>query len=409
MPTMFKNAGSLVTNGPLGSGKLGVVEDGAFVCGETGALDWIGPASECPEPQEGDTMVDLEGALVLPGFVEAHTHLVFAGDRCRDYADRCAGVPYEEVARRGGGIRLTVTETRIASHDQLLETGRARLNEFLEYGVTTVEIKSGYGLSVADEIKCLEVIQALGVEGPTRIEATVLGAHIVPDEFKGRRDAYVTMLLTELLPEVAARGLARFVDVFCERGAFTLAETRQIFEKAVELGLGIKVHAEQLSHTGSARLAAEFGAVSADHLEFITREDARVLAESGTVAVLLPGAALFLGGNDRAPARMLIDEGVKVALSTDFNPGTCPSTHLPMMTTLGCSWLGLAPYEALQAITVNAAQALDLQDGRGTLVPGSPCDFSTFDLKDWRALPYRFGHNGIRDVWIGGKRVAGMS
>jgi imidazolonepropionase len=402
---LFKNAGSLVSNSSAGEGELGVFSSAAFISDDEGTVAWVGAESEVPQAYAAADMVDLKGGLVLPGLVECHTHLVFAGNRTLDYAARCSGVSYEDVAARGGGIRLSVRETRAASREELLRLGRERLQEFLTYGVTTVEIKSGYGLSYEHELKCLEVIAELAAEGPMRIEATVLGAHIVPDEYADRRAEYIAMLTDRLLPEVADRKLARFVDVFCEMGAYTVAETRQILECAQGLGLGIKLHAEQLSRTGASLLAAEFGAVSADHLEYVDAEDAQALALAGTVAVLLPGAGIFLGGAKKPPARLLLEAGVKVALSTDFNPGTCPSTHLPMMTTLGCSWLGLSAEEALQAVTINAASALALQDGRGSLSVGSPCDFSVQRLGSWQEIPYRFGHNAVEQVWIAGNRV----
>jgi imidazolonepropionase len=403
--TLFKNATSLITNSPAGEGALGVIHQAAFVSDDDGRVAWVGEEVDVPESYATADAVDLEGCLVMPGWVECHTHLVFAGDRTLDYAARCRGVSYEEVAARGGGIRLSVRETRSASRETLLDLGRARLQEFLSYGVTTVEIKSGYGLSYEHELKCLEVIAQLAAEGPIRIEATVLGAHIVPDEYADRRSEYIAMLTERLLPEVARRKLARFVDVFCEVGAYTVAETREILTCAKNLGLGVKLHAEQLSRTGASQLAAEFGAVSADHLEYVDSDDAEALARAGTVAVLLPGAGLFLGGAKKPPVRLLLDAGVKVALSTDFNPGTCPSTHLPMMTTLGCSWLGLSPEEAIHGVTVNAARALALTDGRGSLAVGAPCDFSVQRIGSWQEIPYRFGHNAVEQVWVSGNRV----
>ena len=345
---------------------LGIIDDGSFIVDDAGQIVWIGRRGEHPPELEPAGRTDLGGRLVLPGFVEAHTHLIFAGERTHDYALRCAGASYEEVAERGGGIRLTVRSTRSASREALMLSGRERLNDFLRHGVTTVEIKSGYGLDLASELKCLEIAQALGEAGPTRIVATCLAAHIVPDAFKDRRDDYIGMVTQELLPEVARRDLARFVDVFCEVGAYRIDETERIFDRARALGLGIKVHAEQLSYSGAARLAASYGATSADHLEHIKPEDAAFLAESGTAAVLLPGAGLFLGGQTRPPARALLDAGVAVAISTDFNPGTCPSTHLPLMTTFGCSWLGMSTVEALRGVTVHAAHCAVIDVAAGS-------------------------------------------
>ena len=404
MVTLFKNAAQIVSNAGVGQGDLGVVYNAAFLVGEKGLVEWIGPQAELPRDVSPANTVDLGQRVVLPGMVECHTHLVFAGDRTQDYSDRCAGVSYEEVARRGGGIRLSVRETRKASKEELLALGRDRLRQFLELGVTTVEIKSGYGLSLEDELKCLEVIQELAEEVLSAWSPPFSVRILFPTNMP-TAVAITCALTEELLPEVSARGLASFVDVFCEVGAYTLSETRSIFEKARALGLGIKIHAEQLSHTGATSLAAEFGAVSADHLEHITADDVAALKRSGTVAVLLPGAGLFLGGHTRPPARKLLDSGVTVALSTDFNPGTCPSVHLPLMTTLGCSWLGMAPEEAIQGVTTSAAKALALDDGRGTLRPGAPADFSVHPIDSWMEIPYLFGRNTASQVYIAGNRV----
>jgi imidazolonepropionase len=385
---------------------LGVVRGGAVLCGEDGRVQWSGPEGRLPgEHATGTERVDLGGAVVLPGLVDAHTHLVFAGDRTRDFADRCAGESYEAIAARGGGIRLTVRATRAASLDALAALARPRLLSLLAHGVTTVEVKSGYGLSVADELKMLEVVARLGREGPWRLVPTVLGAHIVPDAFKADRAGYVRLVTEELLPEVARRGLARHVDVFCDAGAFTLDEALRVLEGGRALGFGLKVHAEQLTRTGAAAAAAGLGAVSADHLEHLSEADADALAAAGTVGVLLPGAALFLGGHDRAPARRLLDRGVAVALATDCNPGTCPSTHLPLMTTLGCAWLGMAPREAVAAVTRSAAWAVGARDGTGTLGLGAPCDLAVCDVESWRHVPYLLGHNPVTSVWVSGRKV----
>jgi imidazolonepropionase len=409
-PTIYHNISQLVTMVPHADathpeGRLGIVQDGALVVGGNGRLLWVGCADNVPTQYQDATHVSLNAQLLLPGLVECHTHLVFDGDRTRDYADRCAGEPYEAIAARGGGIRLTVNATRSASHERLLDLGRERMDAFRRHGVTTVEIKTGYGLSEEAEIKCLEVIAQLNDDYEGRVVATFLGAHIMPDEYRDNRAAYITLLTERLIPEIARRQLAQFVDVFCEGGAYTLDEAETIFRAACTHGLGIKVHAEQLSHTGSAALAARYGAVSADHLEHIEPADATTLAECDTVAVLLPGAGLFLGGKDIAPARMLIDAGVDVALSTDFNPGTCPSTHLPLMTTLGCSWLGLSPEESLRGITVSAAKALRLTEGEGTLRIGGVADFAIMNLPDWKHIPYRMGHNPVVQTWVNGRKV----
>lgn len=412
--TVFVGIRELVTmTGPRATGAahdpeaaLGIVSDAAVVCGHDGRVTWVGPRQELPEVSAGQQTIDLGDRVVLPGLVDCHTHVVFAGDRTHDYEARCAGVSYQEIARRGGGIRLTVGATRRASVDQLVDLTRGRLQELIRHGVTTIEIKSGYGLSVESELRILEVVARLAAEGPWRLVPTLLAAHIVPDEFAHDRGAYVRLVCDELMPEVVSRGLARNVDVFCDVGAFTLDETLTILERGRSLGLGLKVHAEQLTHSGASGAAARLGALSADHLEHIGQEDIAAMAGGGTAAVLLPGAAIFLGESHRAPARRLIDAGVRVALSTDCNPGTCPSTHLMLMATLGCSWLGLTPHEALLGITREAAAACGLDDGTGTVRPGSPCDLVACDVPHWRHIPYRMGLDPVAMVFVGGERVA---
>jgi len=412
MTTVFTGISQLVTSdGPLQARVdedwLGVIEDAAVVAGDDGRIAWLGRRAELPGSYAGATRVDLQGRAVLPGLVECHTHLVFAGDRTRDFAERCAGVSYEAIAARGGGIQTTVDATRAADTAELVRLGLARCTELLRHGVTTVEIKSGYGLSYNDELKLLEAIAAIAERTPQRVVATCLAAHVVPREHRANRAAYVAMVVDQLLPEVARRGLASFVDVFCETGAFSLAEMLAIFERARELGLGIKVHAEQLSRTGAAATAAGLGAVSADHVEFVTADDAAAMARAGTVAVLLPGAALFLGGAHRPPVSVLREAGVPMALSTDLNPGTSPTAHLPLMTTLGCAWLGLSPAEAIAGVTAQAARALALTDGTGSLRLGGPADFVVTTWPNWRRLPYEMAARGVAEVWIGGRKRLG--
>lgn len=426
--TVFVDIAQLVTAAPgavvpAGEGPLGVISNAAVIAeGPPGAqrIRWVGPRrglpvslagapaagrpgeasawSEAAEPR----IVSLEGRVVMPGLVDAHTHLVFAGDRAADFAARCAGESYEAIAARGGGIATTVRATREADEGELAALARPRLDELLAHGVTTVEVKSGYGLNAATELRLLRVIEALAGEGPQRIVPTFLGAHVVPPERAGDREGYVRDLVDDLLPQVAARGLARHVDVFCEVGAFSLDETVRVLERGRALGLGLKVHAEQLTRTGAAAAAARLGAVSADHLEHASPEDVAALARAGTAAVLLPGAGLFLGGRDRAPARQLLDAGVPVALATDCNPGTCPSAHLPLMVSLGCTWLGMRPDEALLGVTRSAAWAVGLRDGTGTIAPGAPCDLVALNVPAWTHVPYRMGHNPVEAVWIGG-------
>ncbi len=382
---------------------LGVIEDAAFVV-DAGRIAWLGPRSLLPTRYDASAQVDVGGRAVLPGLVECHTHLVYAGDRTRDFADRCAGESYETIAARGGGIQTTVDATRRATQAELVAVGAERCRRLLEHGVTTVEIKSGYGLSYESELKLLEAVAALRTRTPQRIVATCLAAHVVPREHKADRSAYVAMIVDRLLPEVAARGLARFVDVFCEAGAFTLAEAVEIFETARGLGLGIKVHAEQLSHTGAAARAASLGASSADHVEFVTASDAAVMAANDTIAVLLPGAGLFLGAKHKPPVQLLREAGVGMALSTDLNPGTSPTAHLPLMTTLGCAWLGMSPAEAVAGVTAQAARALGLDDGTGTLRVGGPADFVVTRWSAWKRVPYEMAGAPVAETWIGGRQ-----
>ena len=385
---------------------LGVIPGGAIVCDEAGVIRWVGPGSELT-PDENARTVDLAGAVVLPGLVDAHTHVVFAGDRTLDFAARCAGESYEDVARRGGGIRLTVDATRSASRETLINLARGRLRALLAHGVTTVEVKSGYGLGLVEELGILSVIADLQAEGPWRVVPTVLAAHVVPDAFRTDRAAYVRMVNEELLPEVARRGAATHMDVFCDEGAFTVDESLSMLQRGRELGLGLKVHGEQLTHTGISGEAARLGALSVDHLEHANGDDMDAMAEAGTTAVLLPGAAIYLGGAAKAPARQLLGRGIPVAVATDCNPGTCPSPHLPLMASLACGWLGMMPHEALLGVTRDAAHAVGLTDGRGTLVPSAPCDLAVCDVPRWQSIPYALGVNPVSSVWIGGRLVHG--
>lgn len=345
------------------------------------------------------------GAVVTPGFVDSHTHAVFGRWRADEYALRCRGVPYMEIARRGGGINASVNDLRARSEDELVEYTRPRLREMLKHGTTTAEVKSGYGLQTEDELKMLRAIRRLDQEGPIDLIPTFMGAHEFPPEYRSRRSAYVDLVTQEMIPAVAEAGLAVFCDVFMEPGVFTALETRRILEAGLSHGLVPKIHADELENSGGAELAVELGAASADHLGQVSDTGIRALAHSSTVATLLPATLMFLGRKQYAPGRRLLDAGAKVALATDFNPGSSPSPSMPLVLTLACSQMGFDPLEALVAATAGGARALRLEDGRGTLRRGAPADLVVWGVSDYREIPYRFGTNLVRGVWKRGTRV----
>lgn len=351
----------------------------------------------------GTERVDAAGGLVTPGLVECHTHIVFGGDRSEEYARRATGVPYLEIARAGGGIAATVRGTRAASLDALVAGARARLERLVSFGVTTCEVKSGYGLDLETELKILRAAQRLDGEHPVDLVGTFLGAHTIPPEHKADRQRYLDLVINEMIPAVATEGLARFCDVFVEAEAFSVEEGARVLEAGLAHGMRPKVHADQLTGCGGAELAGRLGAVSADHLEHVSPEGIRAMAEAGTVAVLLPGAALFLGQDARPPARALLDAGVTVALSTDCNPGTCMTENLQVMMTLGMSRLGMSPSEVLDAVTVSAAKAIDMADEAGQIAVGRKADLAIFDVPDHVHLPYHFGVNHTQAVIKAGK------
>lgn len=413
---VIKNIGQLLTMDPASGGTgdaadpvagLGLILDAAIaVQGEQ--ILFAGKEQDLPGPvavTAETEVIDAGGRTVLPGLVDCHTHLVFAGNRAHEFARRISGAGYEEILAAGGGINATVEATRRASEDVLVALGLQRLDHFLSLGVTTVEVKSGYGLETQTELKMLRAVKELDSKHAVDLVPTFLGAHVVPLEYRGRRADYVDLIVGEMLPQVAAEGLAVFCDVFCERGAFSLDETRQILEAGLELGLKPKLHSEQLSRSGSIELAVELGAASVDHLENATEADARRLAGSDTAAVLLPGATYFLGKKDFAPGRMLADAGCAVAVSTDFNPGSCMSENLPLMLNMACLYNRLYPREALLGATRWAAQAVGLQDRVGTLTPGKLADVLVLDTRDYRNFIYHFGVNMTHQLFKRGKQV----
>ena len=387
----------------------GIIPDGAVaISGERIAA--VGTTDEVLARYRGEQtrLVDAIGRTVTPGLVDAHTHLVWAGWRDEEYELRLKGATYLQIMEAGGGIMSTVDATRLATAYDLTALARPRLARMLAHGTTTVEIKSGYGLSVVNELKTLRAIRELARElehegtGP-RIAATFLGAHAVPREYNTDPEAYVDLVVNEMLPAVAAEGLAEWCDAFCDSGAFTAEQTRRILAAARALGMGTRLHANEFARVGAVQVAAEFGAASADHLLVMEPEDIEALRGAGIVAVLLPGTPLGLGLRDYAPARALIEAGVPVALATDCNPGTCPSENLALMISLACSQMKMTPAEALVAATVNSAHALERGDRLGSLEPGKLADVVVWDAPNHRHLAYHFGVNLAAEVYLGGR------
>lgn len=379
----------------------GLVRDAALAA-EDGRVAWVGPRSELPAAlrQACEQQHDLGGALLTPGLVDCHTHLVYGGDRAQEFEQRLNGASYEDIARAGGGIASTVRATRAASEAELLEQATGRLRELLAEGVTTIEIKSGYGLSQDHEAKCLRVARKLGEQEPVDVRTTFLGAHALPPEFAGRPDAYVDEVI-RMLPLLHAQGLVDAVDAFCERIAFTPAQTQRVFEAAAALGVPVKLHAEQLSDSGGAALAARHGALSCDHLEWIGEDGVRAMAQAGTVAVLLPGAFYFLRETRLPPIALLRQHGVPMAISTDCNPGSSPCTSLLLMLNMACTLFRLTPEEALAGVTRHAARALGLAD-RGVLAPGLRADFVAWDITHPAQLSYAIGARPQLQTFRGG-------
>lgn len=353
---------------------------------------------------EGAEVLDAKGKVVLPGFVDSHSHPVFDAPRLADFEGRVQGKTYAELGQRGGGILSTVNGVRQATEAELGGRLRRRVRRILEAGTTTLEAKSGYGLDLTAELKILRVIRAAALEGPLEIVPTFIGAHALPAELKNRPEEYLRRVCEEMIPAAAKDGLARFVDIFCDQGFFSLDDARRVFEASTKAGLGLKIHAEQLSSSGAARLAAEAGAVSADHLDCAGPEDIAALVGGLTVACLVPGSNYFLG-KPYPPARALIDAGASVALATDFNPGTCPCWDMRMILSIATTQMKMSPAEALTAATVNGAWALGLGLTHGTLEPGRVADLLIYDAEDYREIPYYFGSSGALLVMKGGKVV----
>ena len=401
--------------------ELGNVKDGAVLV-RNGRFAAVGRRSEVerawkklsPKERRATREIDAGGRVVLPGFVDAHTHLIFPASRVEDYEQRISGASYEQIARAGGGIFSTVRKLRHTLPAKLKARALANLRQFAAHGTTTVEAKSGYGLDAASELKILRLHRELVGANfsspaaansrrrqPLDIVSTFLGAHVVPPEYKRNPDAYVDLLCRKIIPRVAAEGLAEYCDVFCDRGAFTVAQSRRILTAARACGMKLRLHAEQLARTGAARLAVELHAASADHLEKVSPADIRALAKSDVTCTLLPGCCFHLGLQHYAPARALIDAGAIVALATDFNPGTSPTMNMQMVLSLACTQMRMTPAEAIAAATINAAYSLGRAHRIGSLQAGKDADLAIFDVEDYREIPYYFG---VNHCWMTLKR-----
>lgn len=382
----------------------GAIRDGALAV-KDGLIAWCGPKNELPPCDLLSTpLYDGQGQWILPGLIDCHTHLVYAGSRANEFEMRLNGASYQDIAAAGGGIKSTVAATRAASHEELFVLGKDRLNALLSQGVTTVEIKSGYGLNLETEQKILEVAKILDENHPIQIEKTFLGAHALPAEYANDSDGYIDLVVETMLPALHAQGLVDAVDVFCEGIGFSVAQSRRLFEKARSLGLPVKAHAEQLSALGGASLVAEFGGLSADHIEYLTEADVQAMAAAGTVAVLLPGAYYFLRETKMPPIDLLRRYQVPIAVSTDLNPGTSPLCNLPLMLNMACTLFRLTPEEALLGVTAHAAKALGKTD-RGCLQAGHRADFGLYAITQPAELCYQLGVSQIKQLIIKGKDI----
>ncbi|MEW6509542.1 MAG: imidazolonepropionase [Bacteroidota bacterium] len=402
MNLFLKNISQLVTvashGAPVKTGpamrEIGAIEEGGVLCRD-GKISWVGPMREWREGGPADVPeFDASGKVVLPGFVDSHTHMLFAGSREEEFSLRTQGATYQEIASRGGGILSTITHVRNAEKKMLKRRCARTMTDLLRHGTTTVEIKSGYGLSMDSEIKMLEAIKELGEEEIIGVVPTFLGAHAIPPEFRGNTREYVDLVIQSMIPYVGKKKLARFCDVFCEEGFFGLAETERILAAGKQWGMRPKLHADELTSLGGAELAARVGAISADHLEHVSSEGIAAMRSAGVVAGLLPGVSFFLN-HGYAPARALIDGGVAVAIASDFNPGSCMSFSMPMMMTIACTQMHMTPEEALTAATLNGAAAVGLSASLGSIEAGKDADLIVADVPDYRFLAYHFGVNHV--------------
>ena len=383
---------------------LAIIHDGGMLITD-GKIDIVGSSDRIEKNASSAEIIDAGGRVVLPGFVDAHTHLVFAGNRLDDFVRRARGETYEQIAKAGGGIWSTVEKTRAASGDELFAQAQKHTEWFLRCGTTTVEAKSGYGLTVEDELKILRVMSRLNEETPLEIVPTFLGAHAVPREMDA--DEYIELVIDEMLPRIATEKLAEFCDVFCERGYFDVKKSRRILTAARELGLRLRIHADQLTSSGGEKLAAELEATTADHLEKTDEQGIAAMKSVGVQPVLLPGSVYLLGSTDYPRAREMIEAGLAVVIATDFNPGSSPTASMPMILSLACTQMKMSPPEAITAATINAAYSLNRGDRIGSLERGKLANFSVFDCEDYRELAYWFGTPQTHSVYVKGKRVAG--
>ncbi len=386
------------------NGRYSMIENAAIVT-LGNKIDWIGDQQNLPEAQYDET-IDLQQAWVTPGFIDCHTHSVFGGNRSVEFEKRLQGVSYAEIAVQGGGIASTVRATREATEEQLLNSALRRVKSLLKDGVTTIEIKSGYGLDYVNERKMLRVIREIGQRLPITVKSTCLAAHALPPEYQDKSDAYIEHICTEMLPKLHQEGLVDAVDAFCEYLAFSPAQVERVFKTAQSLNLPVKIHAEQLSSLAGSSLAARYQALSADHLEYITEDDVKAMAASGTVAVLLPGAFYFLRETKLPLMDLLKQHQVRIALSTDLNPGTSPVLSLRLMLNMGSTLFRLTPEETLAGVTIHAAHALGLQDSHGSLVQGKVADFIAWDIEHPSELTYWLGGDLSKRIVYQGQEIS---
>ena len=378
----------------------GLIEDAIVIVNGT-HIEWAGPAFDAPSTPTAE-VIDGQGGLMTPGLVDCHTHLIWAGSRANEFAQRLHGATYAEIAKAGGGIAATVRATREASYDELLQLALKRAKALIAQGVTTLEIKSGYGLDLETERKQLQVARAVGEQLPVRVKTTLLAAHAIPPEFKNNADGYIDEIVERILPTLADEGLVDAVDAFCESIGFSPAQTQRVFEAAQSLGLPVKLHAEQITNQQGAQLAAQFEALSADHLEQLDEEGVQAMATSGTVAVLLPGAFYFLRDDQVPPIELLRKHRVPMAIATDANPGSSPIHNLQLMLQMAATFFKLTPEECLRGVTVNAAKALGMYGQVGEIKAGMKADLALWDIQDAAELTYQFGVNPLIKRWYDG-------